>query len=75
MPCSTCRAAARARPRSSPTWLSRGVAVEGLAGYWHGPDRRSQGLVVGYGTPAEHAFPAALEALADALAELRPGLA
>ncbi len=44
-----------------------GVAVHGLGRYWHLPGRRPGGLVVGHGTPAEHAFPAAIAALTDAL--------
>ncbi len=47
-----------------------GVAVHGLAGYWHGPGRRHQGIVVGFGTPSEHAFPAALQALTTALGRI-----
>ncbi len=46
------------------SWL--GLAVQGMDGFRH-PDHRpgpdADALVVGYGTPAEHAFPAALEAL------------
>ncbi|MFC6085170.1 MocR-like pyridoxine biosynthesis transcription factor PdxR [Sphaerisporangium aureirubrum] len=47
----------------------RGVAVEGLSGYRHaapGPPA----LLVGYGTPPEHAFAPALDAFAAGLAEL-----
>jgi len=39
-----------------------GVAVHPLEPYWHRRPRLS-GLVVGFGTPPEHAFPAALAAL------------
>jgi len=39
-----------------------GVAVHGLERYWH-RRRPVSGLVVGFGTPPEHAFPAALTAL------------
>jgi GntR family transcriptional regulator / MocR family aminotransferase len=39
-----------------------GVAVHPLAPYWH-RRRLASGLVVGFGTPPEHAFPAALAAL------------
>ncbi|MFI9240548.1 PLP-dependent aminotransferase family protein [Streptomyces sp. NPDC053079] len=51
----------------------QGLAVEGLGLYRHGeatgvPD---DGLVVGYGTPADHAFAGALDALCEALP---PGL-
>lgn len=45
--------------------LARGLVLDGLAGYRH-PDSTmpvQDGLVVGYGTPPEHAFSGALEAL------------
>lgn len=49
----------------------QGLAVEGLADYRHpGAERAADerdGLVVGYATPAEHAYPEALEALCRAL--------
>ena len=41
---------------------SGGVAVHGLGAYFH-RGRGASGLVVGFGTPPEHAFPAALAAL------------
>ncbi len=44
------------------TLATRGVAVHGLEPYWH-RRRAASGLVVGFGTPPEHAFPAALAAL------------
>ena len=46
----------------------REVAVGALSPSYHDPASARTGLVVGYGTPAEHAFPAALEALVGALA-------
>jgi GntR family transcriptional regulator/MocR family aminotransferase len=49
--------------------LGRGVALDGLAEYRH-PDTdmpAHDGLVVGYATPSEHAYGAALEALCGAL--------
>jgi GntR family transcriptional regulator/MocR family aminotransferase len=50
---------------------SRGIAVSGLGDHWHGDASygrpRMQGLIVGYGTPTERAYPAALDALAHAL--------
>ncbi|MGW5349920.1 MocR-like pyridoxine biosynthesis transcription factor PdxR [Streptomyces sp. NPDC004031] len=48
---------------------SRGLAVGTLGGHWHAPEvpGRPQGLVVGYGTPGEGGYPAALDALARAL--------
>ncbi|GAA2414388.1 PLP-dependent aminotransferase family protein [Streptomyces glaucosporus] len=47
-----------------------GVAVEGLARFRHpeSPGAGPDGLVVGYGTPPEHAFAAAVDALCRALA-------
>ncbi|MEV5428755.1 PLP-dependent aminotransferase family protein [Streptomyces sp. NPDC052701] len=48
----------------------RGIALDGLAGFRH-PDTdmpAHDGLVVGYATPPEHAYGAALEALCEALA-------
>jgi GntR family transcriptional regulator/MocR family aminotransferase len=49
---------------------SQGVALDGLAEFRHpGTDMVSgDGLVVGYATPSEHAYGAALEALCRALA-------
>jgi GntR family transcriptional regulator/MocR family aminotransferase len=49
-----------------------GVAVQGLGDYWHLPGIRPQGLVVGYGTPPEHDYPAALDALTATLARALP---
>lgn len=51
---------------------SRSVAVGNLGTYWHGDQhgdgpRRMQGLIVGYGTPTERGYPAALDALAHVL--------
>ncbi|MET7436144.1 PLP-dependent aminotransferase family protein, partial [Streptomyces flaveolus] len=47
----------------------RGVALDGLAGFRHPRAAASlpDGLVVGYATPSEHAYGAALEALCEAL--------
>jgi GntR family transcriptional regulator/MocR family aminotransferase len=44
-----------------------GVALDGLSDHWHGDSPRGQGLIVGYGTPSERAYPAALGALARVL--------
>ncbi|MEV7344833.1 PLP-dependent aminotransferase family protein [Streptomyces sp. NPDC093544] len=46
-----------------------GLAVGHLGEHWHAPDgdHRAQGLVVGYGTPRERAYPEALEALGRVL--------
>ncbi|MFJ8110141.1 PLP-dependent aminotransferase family protein [Streptomyces sp. NPDC096132] len=49
---------------------AEGLAVGRLGEHWHGPATgRPQGLVVGYGTPRERAYPEALEALAKVLDE------
>jgi GntR family transcriptional regulator/MocR family aminotransferase len=47
-----------------------GVAVHGLSPYWHRSGSRPRGIVVGYATPPEHAFPAAVAALGAGLARL-----
>jgi GntR family transcriptional regulator/MocR family aminotransferase len=47
------------------------VAVDHLSRYWMGAKRQS-GLVVGYATPAEHAFGPAVDALLAALNEVKP---
>ena len=49
------------------------VGVQGLGPYWHRPEGHRPGLVVGFGTPAEHAFPAALAALTSALGTIYRG--
>jgi GntR family transcriptional regulator / MocR family aminotransferase len=51
---------------------ARSVALHGLGHYWFMPRHAPQGLVIGYAAPPEHAFPAALDALTTALAELYP---
>ncbi len=48
----------------------RGLAIEGLAGHWHDPASqadRTSGILVGYATPAERAYPAALDTLISVL--------
>jgi GntR family transcriptional regulator / MocR family aminotransferase len=49
--------------------VRRGVAVHGLAGHCRRPPP-AQGIVVGYGAPAGHAYPHAVEALVSGLSEL-----
>jgi GntR family transcriptional regulator/MocR family aminotransferase len=54
-----------------------GLTIEGLSGLWHTPSppsgsgnqdlARPQGIVVGFGTPSEAAYPAALDALVRTL--------
>lgn len=49
--------------------LRHSVAVAGLAHHWIG-EKRQSGLVIGYASPAEHAFGPALDALVTALRSL-----
>ena len=55
---------------------SRSVALTGLGEYRHGAPRPAgaapRGIAIGYASPPEHAFGAALDALTAALAELWP---
>ncbi|MFI0896040.1 PLP-dependent aminotransferase family protein [Streptomyces sp. NPDC020983] len=48
---------------------AQGLAVGALGGHWHVPEGagRPQGLVVGFGTPGEGGYPAALDALVRVL--------
>ncbi|HEY1597946.1 MAG TPA: PLP-dependent aminotransferase family protein [Thermoleophilaceae bacterium] len=46
----------------------RSVEMFGLGRFWHEPGPRPTALVVGYGSPPEHRFAAALRALGDVLA-------
>jgi GntR family transcriptional regulator/MocR family aminotransferase len=48
-----------------------GLALEGLGAYSLGPHRRGPALVVGYATPPDHAFTAALARLCAALTRAR----
>jgi GntR family transcriptional regulator/MocR family aminotransferase len=53
-----------------------GVAIEGLAEHHHDQHptpEHSPGIIVGYGTPSERAYPAALDALVRVLAAVRRG--
>ena len=52
---------------------ANGVAVHGLSSYWHHRGRHAGGLVVGYGTPSEHAYRAAVDALTLTLRQARAG--
>ncbi|GGN64855.1 GntR family transcriptional regulator [Actinoplanes lobatus] len=56
-------------PRVLATARTLGVAVDGLSAYRHpaSPMPPRDGLVVGYGTPPEHGFAAAVHALCAAL--------
>jgi GntR family transcriptional regulator / MocR family aminotransferase len=44
-----------------------GLALQGLAAHWHEAGDHPQGIVVGFGTPSERAYPVALEVLARVL--------
>ncbi|SFJ99630.1 transcriptional regulator, GntR family [Streptosporangium canum] len=48
---------------------ARGVALGSLGGHWHRPGDHPQAIIVGYGTPREHVYPAALDTLADVLTQ------
>ncbi|GAA2074873.1 PLP-dependent aminotransferase family protein [Streptomyces albiaxialis] len=51
--------------------VRRGVGTDVLSAFRHPAGRAAHSaLVVGYGTPPDHAFPSSLEALCDALAPL-----
>jgi GntR family transcriptional regulator / MocR family aminotransferase len=43
------------------------LSLDGLASHWHEPGDHPQGIVVGFGTPSQRAYPVALEALARVL--------
>jgi GntR family transcriptional regulator / MocR family aminotransferase len=44
-----------------------GLALGGYASHWHSPGPHPQGVIVGYGTPTESSYPAALDTLARVL--------
>ena len=46
---------------------AHGLAVGHLGDRWHIPGDHAQGIIVGYGTPSGHAYPAALDVLAHVL--------
>jgi GntR family transcriptional regulator/MocR family aminotransferase len=48
------------------------VSVEGLTRFWISGGEHPQGIMVGYGSPAKHAFPGAVQALVDALNDVAP---
>ncbi|MBK1786050.1 hypothetical protein JHE00_17120 [Prauserella sp. ASG 168] len=48
------------------------LALQGLGPHWMTQGEHPQGIMLGNGTPAEHAFPATLEALRATLAEVSP---
>ncbi|MGV9777543.1 MocR-like pyridoxine biosynthesis transcription factor PdxR [Streptosporangium sp. NPDC003464] len=51
----------------------RGLALGSLGGHWHRAGDHPQAVIVGYGTPREHAYPAALDALAHVLSQVGAG--
>jgi len=50
----------------------RGVALEALAAYGATAQMHAPALVVGYGTPPQHAFSTAVARLCAALADISP---
>jgi len=44
-----------------------GVAIGRLGEHWHSAGRHPQGIIVGFGTPSDLVYPAALNALAEVL--------
>ncbi|HEX6497980.1 MAG TPA: PLP-dependent aminotransferase family protein [Micromonosporaceae bacterium] len=49
----------------------QGLALSGLASHAHGTGDQLSGIIVGYGTPSESAYPAALDTLVRVLREVR----
>lgn len=49
-----------------------GIALHGLRGYFSDAERHQPGLMIGYGSPPEHAFAGATHALIEVLAGLWP---
>lgn len=62
-------ASAREERRLVDVGLGAGLQLAGLhaAGYWHSAGRAEAGLIIGYGTPPQHAWRPALDALTDVL--------
>jgi len=48
---------------------ARDLAVDVLGRHWHAPGEHPPGIIVGYGTPGGHAYPAALDVLVRVLRE------
>jgi GntR family transcriptional regulator / MocR family aminotransferase len=46
---------------------TRSLALTGLSSFWHAPADRPTALQAGYGTPPQHAFAGAVDALADVM--------
>jgi GntR family transcriptional regulator/MocR family aminotransferase len=45
----------------------RKIALTGLSPFWHGTSHRTEGIVVGYGTPLQHEYATALRHLGQLL--------
>ncbi|MEV6639043.1 PLP-dependent aminotransferase family protein [Amycolatopsis sp. NPDC051371] len=69
-------ASAREERRLVDAGLEGGLQLAGLhaAGYWHSAEGAKAGLIIGYGTPPQHAWRPALDALTEVLrgAEIAP---
>jgi GntR family transcriptional regulator/MocR family aminotransferase len=50
----------------------RGIAILGVQRGWHGGQLGPQAIMVGYAAPPDHAFPAAVRALVNVLADCAP---
>lgn len=46
---------------------ARGLAIDALGTCWHDPAGRTQGLILGYAAPPDHAYARTLDLLADVL--------
>ncbi|NUW36659.1 PLP-dependent aminotransferase family protein [Nonomuraea sp. SMC257] len=53
---------------------ARGIHVEGISPFYQRPEQSPLAIVIGYATPAEHAYGGALSALVDALRERMPAI-
>ncbi|MEE3754003.1 PLP-dependent aminotransferase family protein [Mycobacterium intracellulare] len=55
----------------------RDIALTGLSPFWHGATRRTDGIIIGYGTPPEHEYATALGHLGKLMSAVsgvtRPG--
>ncbi|BBZ39235.1 MocR-like pyridoxine biosynthesis transcription factor PdxR [Mycobacterium conspicuum] len=50
---------------------ARDIALTGLAPFWHGTRPRATGIIVGYGTPFQHEYAAALDRLGQFMRQVR----
>jgi GntR family transcriptional regulator/MocR family aminotransferase len=51
----------------------REIALAGLASFWHGTSPRTDGIIVGYGTPSQHEYATALERLGQFMHNVAAG--